>query len=335
LNLEKFDFKEDIYCSKEYISLYLKEDEEIFEFEYKEDNFIFYNVTIKRPITMIGNKKIEDGYFDLETAYGYGGFYVNTNEQKFLNTALTKYENYCLEKNIIAEFIRFNPWNTFPHKQKEFLNINIYDRDVVYVDLQADYEDIKKQYSSSLKRNIKKAKNLELKYQMQNINSKSIDKFINLYNITMQKNTALDFYYFKKEYFENLFKLKGIELHSVVYNDEIINMIIILKSNDILYYHLGATNPNYYSLNPNPFIFDCIIQNNCKKEEYLYFGGGTTSEKDDTLLKFKQKFSTLTKPFYISGKIYNKELYNKYNTLWKEQSSEDVKYFLKYRLEIK
>ena len=334
MSLEKFNLLNDIYYSKEYVSLYLKENEEIFEFEYKEDNLIFYNIAIKRPITKIGNEVVSDEYFDLETAYGYGGFYLNTENQEFIKIALKKYEQKCLEEKIIAEFIRFHPWNTFPYKYKEFLDMNIYDRDVVYVNLQADYEEIKKQYSSSLKRNIKKAKNLELKYKIQNINSKSIEKFINLYNMTMQKNTALDFYYFKKEYFENLFKLQAIELHSVVYNDEIINMIIILKSNDILYYHLGATNPDYYSLNPNPFIFDCIIQNNYKRAEYLYFGGGTTGEKDDPLLKFKQKFSALTKPFYISGKIYNEELYNKYNTLWKKQSSEDIRYFLKYRLEI-
>ena len=211
----------------------------------------------------------------------------------------------------------------------------IYDRDIVYVDLQTDYEEIKKQYSSSLKRNIKKAKRFGLKYKIQNINSKSIEKFINLYNMTMQKNGAIDFYYFKKEYFENLFKLKDIELHSVIYNNKIINMIITFKNNNILYYHLGGTNSNYYSLNPNPFIFDCIIQNNYKKVKYLYLGGGTTSNKDDSLLQFKQKFSKLTKPFYISGKIYNKKLYNKYISLWEEQSNKDVKYFLKYRLEIK
>jgi len=325
----------DIYYSKEYISLYLKDNEEIFEFEYKEDNFIFYNIAIKRPITKIGNIDICDGYFDLETAYGYGGFYLNTNNQEFVKNALGKYEQYCLEKKIIAEFIRFHPWNTFPQEQKELLDMNSYDRDVVYVDLEAEYEYIEKQYSSSLKRNIKKAKSLGLEYEIQSINSESLDTFVDLYNMTMQKNSASNFYYFEKIYFENLFSLKGIELHSIVYNSTIINMVIIFKNSGKLYYHLGATNPDYYSLNPNPFIFDCIIKNSCKEAKYLYFGGGTTSDKEDPLLKFKQKFSSLTKPFYISGKIYNNEIYSQYKQAWEQQSKEEIKYFLKYRLEIK
>ena len=37
----------DIYYSKDYISLYLKEKEEIFEFLYKDGDYIFYNLAIK------------------------------------------------------------------------------------------------------------------------------------------------------------------------------------------------------------------------------------------------------------------------------------------------
>lgn len=334
MSLKKFSLLNDIYYSKEYISLYLKENEEIFEFEYKEDNLFFYNIAIKRPITKIGNVDIAEGYFDLETAYGYGGFYVNNENEEFLKIALEKYQQYCLENNIIAEFIRFHPWNTFPQKQKEFLQMNVYDRDIVYIDLSIEYEHIKKQYSPSLQRNINKAKKLGLEYKYEDINFKSISEFQRLYNITMQKNNASDFYFFDKRYFENLFELRGVELHTVVYNGEVINMVVVFKNDGKLYYHLGATNPDYYSLNTNPFIFDCIIKNNCNKAKYLYLGGGTTSNKDDSLLKFKQKFSSLTKQFYISGKIYNNEFYSKYKKVWEQQSKEEIKYFLKYRLEI-
>ena len=68
--------------------------------------------------------------------------------------------------------------------------------------------------------------------------------------------------------------------------------------------------------------------------KYFLLGGGTTTQEDDSLLKFKTKFSKELKPFYISGKIYNKSIYDKYNKIWEEQSKEEIKYFLKYRLEI-
>ena len=69
--------------------------------------------------------------------------------------------------------------------------------------------------------------------------------------------------------------------------------------------------------------------------KYFLLGGGTTSNECDPLFKFKKKFSKELKPFYISGKIYNQEIYDKYSKIWKEQSKDNIKYFLKYRLEIK
>ena len=41
---------EDIYYQKEYISLYLKDEEEIFEFNYSQGDFFFINIGIKKPI---------------------------------------------------------------------------------------------------------------------------------------------------------------------------------------------------------------------------------------------------------------------------------------------
>lgn len=324
----------DIYYSKKYIFLYIKEKEELFEFEYKEEDCFFYTISIKRPILKIGNEFIDDGYYDLETAYGYGGFYTNSEDKEFLNRAILEYSEKCKKEKIIAEFVRFHPFNNFPIKFAEFLDLNIYDRDTVYLDLSQKYEELKKQYKSSLQRNIKKAIYNNLTFDLEHINNNSINKFIELYNLTMNKNFASKFYFFDKDYFDKLFKLENVELYSIKYNNQTISMIIVFNNNEKIYYHLGATNPKFYSLNPNALIFDSIIKKYNQKANFLYFGGGTSSKNDDSLLQFKQKFSHLKKPFYISGKIYNKEIYEKYLRIWEIQSKKEVKYFLKYRLDI-
>lgn len=331
MNLEKFNLLNDVYYSKEYISLYLKDNEEIFEFEYKEDNFIFYNIAIKRPITKIGNEDIGDGYFDLETAYGYGGFYLNTENQGFVKNALAQYEQYCLEKKIIAEFIRFHPWNTFPQEQKEFLNMNIYDRDVVYVDLSLSKEERWKNYSSNT-RNILRKSEKELVFQK----SDNIEAFIELYEKTMDKNNATDFYYFSREYYEQLISNENIELYEIRQDKQIISMAFYMFSDEIGHYHLSANDYEMRRYNANYFILDQIFEiAKNKGKRYFLLGGGTTSNKDDSLLKFKKKFSSLIKQFYISGKIYNNEIYSQYKQVWEQRSKEEIKYFLKYRLEIK
>lgn len=320
----------DIYYSKEYISLYLKQNEEIFEFIYEEKNLVFYNIAIKRPIFEVGVEKIGDGYFDLETAYGYGGFYTNTDNFEFLSNGMKKYEEKCIEENIIAEFIRFHPFNNFPHKHSAFFNVNIHDRDVVYIDLALSKEERWKTYSSNTRNILRKCEqNLTFK------KSDNLDIFIELYEKTMDKNEATNFYYFPKEYYENLLNNKNIELYEIHKDGEVISSAFFMFDENFGHYHLSANDYAKRQYNANYFILDQIFEvakQKCKR--YFILGGGTTSQKDDPLLKFKQKFSRLTKPFYIAGKIYNNEMYNKYVVMWEEQSKYNIKYFLKYRLEI-
>lgn len=331
MSLRKFSLIDDIYYSKEYITLYLKQKEEIFEFKYEKDDKLFFNIAIKRPIEKILDNKLDELYYDLETVYGYGGFYTNTEDKEFLKEAFNSYEEKCKEENIIAEFFRFHPFNTFCTKfGNEFFDLNINDRETVYLNLLDSKEKRWDSYSSKT-RNILRKCSKELTITQ----SDDIDKFISLYHKTMKRNNASSFYYFEKSYFENLIKHKNIKLYEVRKDDIVISSSFFIFSKDFAYYHLSANDYTMRNYNANYFILDEVFtiakEKGCK---YFFLGGGTTSAKDDTLLKFKQKFSQKTKSFYISGKVYNKEIYEKYVKLWETLSKKDMKYFLKYRLEI-
>jgi len=322
------DLIKDIYYSDDYISLYIKENEELFSFEYKEDNNIFINKTIKRPILNIGDIQINDGSYDLETAYGYGGFYTNSDDEEFLDRAMKEYEQKCKDENIVAEFIRFHPFNEIPIKYGEHLDFNIYDRDVVVKELT---DNMLGSYTSKVRNAVKRAsEKVEIK------KSENLDAFMKLYAETMKKNEASEFYFFKKEYYIQLLLNKNIELYEVLSEDKIIAMGFFMFGEKVAHYHLSANSDLSYKLNSNYALLNAIF---CRAKElgldYFMLGGGASPKEDDPLLKFKQKFSKEIRPFYISGKIYNQELYDKYNNIWKEQSKEDIKYFLKYRLEIK
>jgi len=319
---------DDIYYSDDYISLYLKDDEELFGFEYKDGEKIFINKTIKRPILNIGNTFINDGFFDLETAYGYGGFYTNSNDLQFVQRAMEEYKQKCRTENIIAEFIRFHPFNDFSLQYSNFLDFNLYDRDVVVKKIT---DNTIQSYVSKVRNIIKKANE-----KVQILESDNITKFIELYNATMKKNNADKFYFFQDKYYQNLLKNQYIRLYEVKYNNEIIAMGFFMFSNDLAHYHLSANTSLSYKLNANYSLLNKMFEiANDLNINYFLLGGGTTSFDDDSLFKFKKKFSKEIKPFYISGKIYNKKFYDKYNKIWQEQSKEDMKYFLKYRLEIK
>ena len=165
--------------------------------------------------------------------------------------------------------------------------------------------------------------------------SKNIDKFIEIYNKTMKKNDASNFYFFDKNYYLTLIKNRNTKLYEVIHNDEIIAMGFFAFNCIFSHYHLSANTEQSYKLNSNYALLDNIF-NIAQKlgSKYFILGGGSTPNENDSLLKFKSKFSKELKPFYISGKIYNKEIYDKYIKIWEQQTTNNIKYFLKYRLDI-
>jgi len=321
------DLFDDIYYDDEYLKLYVHNDEELFSFEYSENKDKFINKSIKRPIRRIGNIEVDDGFYDLEGVYGYGGFYTNTDDSSFIKKAMEKYELKCREENIISEFIRFHPFNEFIDKHPMLFDFKVRDREVVVVNLNQDImSSYKKKVRSVVKKSLTDVEVLE---------SGNIEKFIELYEGTMLKNKADSFYYFDKCFFDNLLSLKQVKMFEVKYEGDIIAMAFFLFGNDIAHYHLSANSNESYRLNSNYALLHRLFEISKKnKKKYFILGGGSTANTDDSLLAFKKKFSSQTKAFHIAGKIYNQDIYDMYCEMWRNQSESDVKYFLKYRLDV-
>lgn len=318
----------DVYYQKEYLSLYLKEGEEIFEFELREKDNFFYNIGIKRPIKKVGLTEVNDGCFDLETVYGYGGIICNSNDLNFIEKAKDLYKKKIKEEKIIAEFARVHPFNNNTDFFKSYYDFFVLDRQTVVVNTAIASSERRALYSSTT-RNIVKNAHKVLQFQQSN----DIGAFYKLYEQTMHRNSADDFYFFSKKYFKELLKLKDTFLFIAKYNDVLVSASFAMFSYEFGHYHLSANNNEYRNLNGNYFLLDSMFEfAHSKRIKYFHLGGGRTNKIDDLLFGFKQKFSKETKDFYIGGKIHNKLVYDKYNTLWKSQNPQDRSYFLKYRL---
>ena len=98
-------------------------------------------------------------------------------------------------------------------------------------------------------------------------------------------------------------------------------------------FFLQANNYDYKKHNANYFILDSLFDIAHERGiQHFYLGGGRTNQEDDSLLRFKKKFSEIQKDFYIAGIVHNQEIYDKYCKIWDNEKKEEVKYFLKYRL---
>lgn len=328
----KIDLSKDIYYQKEYAFLYLAEGERLFEFDYRHGSDRFYNLSVKRPITFIGNVAINDGYFDLETAYGYGGYYSTTEDRGFLDKALNAYRQRCMDERIVAEFVRFHPYNTFPLVSGEDLDFISLDRKTVSIDLTLSKADRWSGYSGTTRNILRKAApNLAFH------ETEDVDGFMHLYQSTMKKNNADSCYYFSREYYEKLLAINNVKLFAVTHDEHTINMSFALFGNNLAHYHLSANDINFSKLHGNYFLLDSICDYaklNYPEISQFHLGGGRSNLDTDSLLAFKSKFSTMRNNFYIAGKIFNRAIYQQYTEAFHALRPElrSTKYFLKYRM---
>ena len=105
------DELQDIYFYPEYVGMhkFIKGTKSLL-FAFKEEENIWLHPFLLHPIdsdafSLIGGPL----WFDIESAYGYGGPLSNTEDKDFLDNANEQFSEWCMENNVVAEFVRFHP----------------------------------------------------------------------------------------------------------------------------------------------------------------------------------------------------------------------------------
>ncbi|MDH6525570.1 hypothetical protein [Polynucleobacter sphagniphilus] len=307
--LKNFNLLSDPYFSDRYASAYLHrlEGESLFSFIYSSGLEVFKSLSIKRPLPKEVSKLFEREYFDLQTAYGYGGYYSNSNDSNFIKSAVKALNERCQKESIIAEFIRFHPFNNISKFKEIELDFMSVDRQTVFIDLTKSKTQRWSEYSPTT-RNILRKSELSLEI----IETNDLDSFIRIYYEAMAKNNASTEYFFKRQYFEKLLAMPQVKLFCVRNATSIINMSFMMFGETIAHYHLSANVAEYVNLGGNYFLIDRLCD--FIKEKFpnitgMHLGGGRTKSKEDSLFKFKKKFSKIETNFVIGGKIFNSNIY--------------------------
>jgi hypothetical protein len=303
------EFKDvDLYYSYEYGNLFAKNENGKLMAAYYADDYtkVFYPF-IRRNVVWD-----EEGGYDIVTPYGYGGPLIEGIGEK-IKPFFDCLTEYCIKNNIITETIRFHPIIRNYEKCNKFMEVD-YIRKTTAVDLSPPLEEIRKQYSSMNKRNIKKAKNEGIHCFLVENTLKNINTFFELYLETMKRNNADSYYYFNENYFYEQIKESKISktyLLFAQYKGEIIAGVMVLKGPKYSHYHLGASKTKFLHLRPNNYLFDFMIEF-CKSKgsTLLHLGGGY--QENDGLFKFKESFSNGNNfDYYIGKKVYDEKKYNR------------------------
>lgn len=304
--LSKLSFENDIYHNSEYAKLY----GEVFEFSYSKDNDFLKITAIKESIK-------GSPYFDISTPYGYGGFLFK-GDKEFLKESLEKLKEKCLSENIIAFFIRFHPFDAHLELYATMFHFFSKNRKIVVVDTQNPIGQIRQSYTSKLKSPIKKSK---MNLKINHASLRDIANIQTLYNNTMLKTQADDFYFFNADYFRELLTFKEVVMLKADYNSRIIGFSSFFLCKDFSYYHLSASTGEMFA---NAALLDFFFEYaNMQNSKFCILGGGLQNE--DNLYFFKQKFSNLECDFYIGGLVFHQTIFENFCKGYQNDK------FLKYR----
>lgn len=300
-------------------------------FEINNENGYLTHTFIQReiPYTIDGIK-----YYDLITPYGYGGPIIHeaNNKLALINDFKNDFSLFCQENNIISEFVRFHP---LYQNNIDFQSVynSTYLRNTIGTNL-IDFEDpFQTEFSKSTRKTIRKIlRDHEISYYIDD-KVESLEDFKEIYYSTMDRNNASDFYYFDDKYFNTLidnFLDKFITVN-VLLKDKKIAMGLYFISEGNIHVHLSGTLTDYLDYSP-AYILKYATVEWGKNQGYrvIHYGGGTSSDANDSLYKFKKKFGKETEfEFYIGKKVWNND---KYLKICKEaNTSPNSNFFPAYR----
>lgn len=331
--------QQDIYYTPEYYELYEKNGDghaRCFVFSHGR-NIALYPFLIN-SVNKLGYD-LDDEYFDIQGGYGYNGPLVDCNDITFLTQFNSAFLNYCIKENIIAEFIRFNPVlkNHLYVNYLKPLNVN----DNVLIDIRPDEEKIwMNSYESKVRKAIRKAMRFDLNYKIfkgSKLNSNWLNSFIKVYYVTLDKNKTDRYYYFNKNFYNNIVDLLGNNtiFFFVLRDSKVISVELVIHNYYTAYGFLGGTLPKYYYCNPNSYLRNELIKE-MKKVGIRFYSIGGGKVRGDSIYKYKKSFArNIESLFYIGKKIHNKKVYDKVCSQWEVENSRKIKkfrnYLLKYR----
>jgi hypothetical protein len=329
----------DVYYLSSYVKAFqIHGDGDPLLFYYEDNNNRAINVVIQRDISKdkcFENKISEGLYYDITTPYGYGGFLIE-GEASFdlnLNNFNEEYSSYCKRNGIVCEFVRFHPILKNTKHIENFYDITQLGK-TVSIKLETK-EQIWSDLTSKNRNMIRKA----LKEGVEIFWGRSYElykEFIPLYNATMDKDYAREYYYFGENFYNSI--INDLKYNSLmfyaIYKKKIISMSIVLFANQQMHYHLSASDKEYQNLAPTNLLLYEAASWGCVNGYNSFHLGGGLGGYEDSLYKFKSAFNrNADTSFSIGRKIFDIEKYNELVNI-RSFSNENIcnnRYFPLYR----
>ncbi|MBR6509594.1 MAG: peptidoglycan bridge formation glycyltransferase FemA/FemB family protein [Clostridia bacterium] len=322
----------DVYYLSGYIVAFkLHGDGEPLLLYYESEGLKGINVVMKRDIADIPELKDElpkGTLFDFSTPYGYGGWLIEGEMEKS-DLLFKEYQEWCAENHIVCEFVRYHPLlENYNYANSAYDIIML--GNTITLDISSP-EVIWQNITSKNRNVIRKAEKSGVEIKMGN-SPEIYEKFIEIYNKTMEHDNADGYYFFGEDFYESI--RNDLPQNSLVFyaekDGEIIAASIMIYEDGKLNYHLSGSLFEYRTFAPsNLLLYKAALWGSDNGFTTFHLGGGVGS-KEDSLFKFKKSFyrqDDLTR-FAIGKKVFLQE---EYDRLVKIKGNIDSNFFPKYR----
>jgi hypothetical protein len=291
-----------------------------------------YHILYPFFLNRISDCDLKQEYFDVQSAYGYGGAIASSDDlPAYIKSGFNRLvDEWMHDNNVIAEFIRGNPLIQSFKRDAEYSVV----RQNVYIVTDTDYRIPDKQ----ARQNVNKAKSSGLTIHYDK-GLAYIQEFAALYQRTAKRLNMQPYYNFEITYFNNISNLlkEYTTLINIFQDDKLVAGGLYFKYDERATLHLVGSDENYLHMRVNDMLYHAAIQLSINSgAKILNVGGGTSNDPNDTLYRFKSKYSSNHKPVEVGKKILNKEVFERITHSWEQKYPDLAKkygnYFLKYRI---
>ncbi|RLL91182.1 hypothetical protein BG32_16260 [Mesotoga sp. HF07.pep.5.2.highcov] len=262
-----------------------------------------------------------DGYRELYSAYGYGGFLgfpengTNQELEEAVRENFSDIRDHLLDKGIIDMFVRSSPFlrneHFIPEEHLQF------DRHTVSVNLD-DWKgkDFPETFTSKQRWSVRYAIRNGLKtvvYNGLSVNERVLSAFYTLYKEAMERNNASDYYMLSEELMKGQMEIgEKLELIVAILQDQIVGASLFLEDRDRVHYHFSAIDYRKAKYRITDFIlYNAIKKYTQEGKKELHLGGGRSKDLDEPLYKFKRGYGNQVNSYFISKVLVDSTSYER------------------------
>jgi hypothetical protein len=295
----------DVYYLSGYVKAFqIHGDGDPYLFYYEENGLRAIYVYMRRETAL-------PGLYDSVTPYGYGGVLFEGNDLEENRKAFWgAYVSKMQDEHIVDNFVRYHPVLKNAAPMKDVSNV-IDLGHTIAMDLTSPeiiWDNIVSKNRNMIRKAEKNGITIEHGQGME-----LMDQFIEIYNATMRKDNAEEYYYFKRPFYESIDRdLKdNYEMFYAMYEGRPIAMSLMIFANGRLNYHLSGSDIEYRNLAPSNLLLYKTALWGCEQGFKTFHMGGGVGSGEDGLYKFKAAFNKLSDyQFSIGKQVFNQEKYD-------------------------